>query len=75
MLKRASLSMLVFSFARISIHAQAPVGTISGTVADATGAVVPSATVSITNKTNSVTRTLATNAAGLYSAPALSPGR
>jgi carboxypeptidase family protein len=50
------------------------VGTITGTVSDATGAVVPSATITITNKATSVVRTLTANAEGLYSAPALVPG-
>jgi len=56
------------------MSAQAPVGTVTGTVTDSTGAVLPSATISITNKATSVARTLTANEGGLYSAPALAPG-
>jgi hypothetical protein len=54
--------------------AQAPTGTISGTVTDESGAVVPSATVTISNKATNFSRTITTNTEGLYSAPALPAG-
>jgi hypothetical protein len=54
--------------------AQAPTGIITGGLTDESGAVVPNATVTITNKATRVARTLTTNAGGLYSAPALPPG-
>ena len=54
--------------------AQTPTGTISGTIKDSSGAVVPNATITITNKATAIARTLAANAEGLYSAPALAPG-
>ena len=54
--------------------AQTPSGTISGTIKDSTGALVPNATITITNKATAIARTLAANAEGLYSAPALAPG-
>jgi len=57
-----------------SVHAQAPTGTILGTVTDNTGAVIPNATITITNKATNVPRTTLTNAEGIYSAPALPPG-
>ena len=57
-----------------SLLAQAPVGTISGTVTDSSGAVIPAAAITITNKATSAARTLAANPQGLYSAPALPPG-
>jgi hypothetical protein len=66
-----AFGLLVFSFVA---YAQAPTGTISGTVKDETGAVVPSATVTITNKATDFNRTISTNAEGLFSAPALLPG-
>jgi hypothetical protein len=53
---------------------QPSTGLISGTVTDATGAVVPNAPVTITNKATGVARTTTTNVEGLYSAPALVAG-
>jgi len=58
----------------IALFAQAPTGIISGTVTDATGAVVPSAVITIANTATSAVRTISANAEGLYSAPALQPG-
>src|SRR2546427_740863 len=50
-------------------------GTITGTVTDPTGAVVPSAKVTITNTgTGTVARTLQTNGSGAYVAEALPVG-
>ncbi|OFW35510.1 MAG: hypothetical protein A3J28_07500 [Acidobacteria bacterium RIFCSPLOWO2_12_FULL_60_22] len=48
--------------------------TITGTVADSTGAVVPGAQVIITNAGTGQSRTLQTNNVGRYYAPALNPG-
>ncbi len=49
-------------------------GTIAGTVTDPTGAVLPGATVTITNQQTSETHPLKTDSAGLYSLPGLAPG-
>jgi hypothetical protein len=49
-------------------------GTITGTVADESGAVIPNITVTITNKATGVARTAVTNNEGYYSAPALLAG-
>ncbi len=53
--------------------AQETTGTINGTVRDAAGAIVPGATVTITDpsKDNAVVRTLTTNDDGAFSAPNL----
>lgn len=56
------------------VFGQVPTGSISGTVTDSTGALVPNANVTITNKSTGIARTLEANAAGLFSAPALAPG-
>jgi Carboxypeptidase regulatory-like domain len=69
-----SILCLILCCGTLSVFAQAPIGTITGTVTDATGAVVASATITITNKATSAARTLTANAEGLYSAPALVPG-
>src|SRR5579872_6674790 len=49
-------------------------GTIVGTVADETGAVIPNATITITNKATGVARSASTNAEGYFSAPSLPAG-
>jgi len=49
-------------------------GTITGVVVDSSGAVVPNATVRITNMGTGVTRTLETNSSGIYTAEALLAG-
>src|SRR6516164_4601320 len=54
--------------------AQAPTGSIAGVVRDSAGAVVPNAVLNITNTATDFSRSLTTNAEGLYSAPALAPG-
>src|SRR6516225_6427728 len=50
--------------------AQTPTGEILGTVLDPTGAVVSGAVITITNTSTGVERKLATNSAGVYTAPA-----
>src|SRR5258708_37747664 len=57
-----------------SLYAQAPVGIISGTVTDPSGALVPSASVTINDKATGGTRSVSANAEGLYAAPALPAG-
>ena len=49
-------------------------GEITGVVTDPTGGVVANATVTVTNPQTNFTRTVATNASGNYSFPALLPG-
>lgn len=54
--------------------AQVVTGTISGTVSDSTGAVVPGATVTVRNVETGISRTVTTDAAGRYRAPQLGLG-
>jgi carboxypeptidase family protein len=71
----SALMLLVLAFAAVSVvFAQAPTGIISGTVTDSSGAVVPNATVTITNKATGIARVINANTDGLYSAPSLPPG-
>jgi hypothetical protein len=49
-------------------------GEIVGAVRDSTGAVVPGATVTVTNEGTNATRTLNTNEEGIYDFPSLVPG-
>jgi len=54
--------------------AQGERATVTGTVSDASGAIVPAVAISIRNlETNATSRT-STNSAGLFYIPALSPG-
>ncbi len=56
-------------------HAQADLGSISGVVTDASGAVVPRAQVTVTNAENGAIRTSETGANGGYSVSQLLPGK
>src|ERR1700682_3689193 len=58
----------------VQAHAQVAGGTESGTVTDASGAVIPGAQISITNVATGVTRSVTTDTAGFYSSPNLLPG-
>lgn len=68
--------LLVALCATIAMNAfaQGPTGTISGIVTDETGAVIPNAVLTITNKATGVSRTATTNTEGFFSAPALPAG-
>ena len=67
------ISFLLFSIA-IMAFAQVDTGSISGTVTDKTGAVIPGASVTVTETSTNYRTSLATNEAGFYSAPSLHPG-
>ncbi len=77
-LPRRSLSMLAFLFAFVLLlvpgaaHAQTT-ATISGTVQDASGGVIPGAQVTLTNQATNESRTETTNDTGLYVFPSLVP--
>src|SRR5579864_1200287 len=58
----------------IPLPAQVVGGTLSGTVSDQSGGVVPQAGISIKNVATGITRTSTTSAAGFYSVPNLLPG-
>jgi hypothetical protein len=72
MKKLLTLSLLLTAYA-LNIFAQAGIGAISGTVRDASGAVVPGAKVTVANESKGIRREMETNDAGLFSAPALVP--
>ncbi len=54
--------------------AQRDMGTVLGTVTDATGAVVPGATVTITEEATGITNVVQSDASGNYIRPLLKPG-
>jgi hypothetical protein len=56
-------------------QAVAGFGGLSGVVRDATGSVVPNASVVIANEAKGIRRTLTTNEAGVFNAPALVPAQ
>jgi hypothetical protein len=67
------LSLWVFCIG-IPLQAQTTFATITGTVTDATGAVVPSVAVTATNTDTGVTTSTVSNAAGHYTLPQLREG-
>src|SRR6266404_9744345 len=69
----AALLTFVF-FASALLFSQSSNGTISGTVADATGALVPGVTVTATNNATGVVTTVQSNSAGVYNFASLLPG-
>jgi hypothetical protein len=71
---RSMLLALLCAALCVTAHAQAPTGIILGTVTDASGAVIPGAPVTITNKDTNSPRSVTTGADGTFSAPALPPG-
>jgi carboxypeptidase family protein len=56
------------------LQAQSATGQITGTVSDATGAVVPNAKVTLTNQRTGLTRDTTANESGVYAFPLLSVG-
>lgn len=68
------LALCALTLTGVSAHAQAPIGTIAGTVTDESGAVVVGAAVSVTNKASGAKRELKTDNEGVYSAPSLPAG-
>src|SRR6267378_4318042 len=58
----------------LPLHAQVVGATLSGTLMDQSGGVVPQAAISIKNIATGITRTNTTSAAGFYLAPNLLPG-
>lgn len=66
--------LLLSSFAGTGFAQTTGAGTISGTVTDPRGAVIPGATVTIHNTGTGIDKVVPTNDVGLYSAPFVQPG-
>ena len=66
-------AVFLLANAATPVFAQLTRGTISGTVKDNTGALLPGVTVIVTNNATGVVRTTVTNESGFYRAPALEP--
>ena len=65
----------VLSAFAISAIAQTSSSQITGTVADASGAVIPGVNITVTNDATGASQRQATSAAGVYAFPALPVGR
>src|SRR5258708_5996545 len=70
----ASIALLFGVGLHTRINAQAVGATLSGTITDQSGGVVPNASVAILNTATGEIRNVTTNADGIYSAPNLNPG-
>jgi hypothetical protein len=71
---RRSVFFIIFLLVTTVSKAQVVGGTISGTVMDAAGAVVPGAQITIRNQETGGERHLVTDAAGAYAAPSIPVG-
>lgn len=58
----------------LTLSAQTTTGTITGTVTDPSGAVVPDAKITVMNQAQGVTREMTTNTSGVFTAPNLTVG-
>jgi len=74
MVRAISWLILLSLLAGLAAFAQAPTGIITGTITDESGAIIPNASITITNKATTFARTVTANAEGLFSAPALPAG-
>ena len=60
------MTMLLLAGISLSVSGQTIVGRISGTVKDESGAVIPNANVTATNKATGLARTATTDGGGFY---------
>src|SRR5207244_9758359 len=73
--KRAVLGLVIAAWMLpVVLAAQAVTGTIIGLITDSTGAVMPGATVTLTNTGTGLVRVIVTDANGEYTAPSLPTG-
>lgn len=68
------IAMFLAMFSSASLSAQGSTGTISGHVTDATGAVVPGATITLTNTATSGVRSTVSTSSGDYTFPSVLVG-
>src|SRR5947209_5883458 len=65
---------LLFSLCLAPGFCQVDTGTISGSITDKSGSLIPDATVTLTRSATNFTTTIHTDGSGFYSAPGLRPG-
>lgn len=68
-----SVAFFLFLFAAVRLSAQAVNATMSGTIHDKTGAVIPGARVTVTNVDTNITQTVSASAGGEYNVLNLAP--
>lgn len=73
-LSQIALGILLSVLIAPVLWAQAPVGTISGTITDASGAVIKDASITVRNKDTGAERKVKSSEDGTFSAPALAAG-
>src|SRR2546428_9990410 len=66
--------VVLFAASAWTLSAQQYYGTLTGTVTDSTGAVVPGAVITVTNLSKGTATSATTNEAGIYRVAALTPG-
>ena len=71
--RNVSVLLCVLLLVSVGLFGQAESGTVSGTITDNTGAVVPGATVTMTSVNTAQTRSAVTGSAGEYAVPSLRP--
>src|SRR5258708_11545560 len=72
---KAVIVLMVFCLGAIISNAQSIItGAVSGTVTDPAGAILPNATVTLTNTATADTQNGQTNTSGVYLFPLLKPG-
>ena len=71
---RLSMLIAAICLGNIGALAQLATGSIQGVVTDKSGAVIPNATITVTNPATALSRTVQSNTDGLYTVPALPPG-
>ena len=69
------LGLLVWMVLALSLPLLAQTATISGRVVDEADAVLPGVSVTVKNQSTGISREGVTNSEGLYTVPALTPGR
>jgi len=70
-----TLTVVLFVISPLRARAQVSGATLTGTVSDSSGAVIPNVRILIKNEGTSEVRTVTVDSAGFYSAPNLLPGQ
>ena len=69
-----AIALMAVLFMAVPLHGQTVSGTVTGTVTDPSGAILPNVSVKVTNTDTGELRTGVTNSTGFFSIPALPPG-